>query len=103
MRVEALRRITALFLAGAGSFNDAHVDVFDDVFGHLIAEIETKARAELSNRLAPVSNAPIKLLRTLAGDDDHGLLQHGFMVYDTLFGYLRFAAQERHNWPAKAA
>jgi rhodanese-related sulfurtransferase len=42
-------------------------------------------------------------LSALAGDDDHGLLQHGFMVYDALFGYLRFAAQERHNWPAKAA
>lgn len=42
-------------------------------------------------------------LSALAGDDDHGLLKHGFMVYDALFGYLRFAAQERHNWPAKAA
>ena len=29
-----------------------------------------KARAELSVRLAPVSNAPVKLLRTLAHDDD---------------------------------
>jgi hypothetical protein len=31
------------------------------------------------------------------------LLRHGFMIYDALFAYLRFAAQERHNWPAKAA
>src|SRR5580704_849230 len=69
-RTEALRRITALFLAGADGFNDEHIDVFDDVFGHLIIEIETKARAELSNRLAPVGNAPIKVLRTLAHDDD---------------------------------
>ena len=29
--------------------------------------------------------------------------ERGFMVYDALFAYLRFAAQERHNWPAKAA
>jgi hypothetical protein len=42
-------------------------------------------------------------LSALAGDDDHGLLQQGFMVYDALFAYLRFAAQERHNWPAKVA
>jgi hypothetical protein len=42
-------------------------------------------------------------LSALAGDDDHGLLQRGFMVYDALFAYLRFAAQERHNWPAKVA
>ena len=42
-------------------------------------------------------------LSALAGDDDHGLLQRGFMVYDALFAYLRFAAEERHNWPAKVA
>jgi uncharacterized protein (DUF2336 family) len=69
-RVETLRRITALFLDGASRYSDAHVDLFDDVFGRLIEEIETKARAELSDRLAPVANAPVKLLRTLAHDDD---------------------------------
>src|SRR5204862_7538240 len=42
-------------------------------------------------------------LSALAGDDDHGLLRQAFMVYDGLFAYLRFAAQERHNWPAKVA
>jgi len=42
-------------------------------------------------------------LSQLAGDDDHGLLERGFMVYDALFAWLRFAAEERHNWPAKAA
>jgi len=42
-------------------------------------------------------------LSALAGDDDHGLLEQGFMVYDALFAWLRFAAEERHNWPAKAA
>ena len=69
-RVDALQRITALFLDGAKSYSDAHVDVFDDVFGLLIEEIETKARAELSRHLAPVGNAPVKVLRTLANDDD---------------------------------
>ena len=42
-------------------------------------------------------------LSALAGDDDHGLLERGFMVYDALFAWLRFAAEERHNWPVKAA
>jgi hypothetical protein len=42
-------------------------------------------------------------LSELAGDDDHGLLQHGFAIYDALFAWLRFASSERHNWPAKAA
>jgi len=41
-------------------------------------------------------------LSALAGDDDHGLLERGFIVYDGLFAYLRFASEERHNWPVKA-
>jgi uncharacterized protein (DUF2336 family) len=69
-RTEALQRITSLFLAGASAYNDEHVDLFDDVFGLLIREIEDKARAELANRLAPVANAPRKVVRTLANDDD---------------------------------
>ncbi len=69
-RVETLQRITALFLDGASRYSDAHVDLFDQVFGLLIDEIENKARAELSNHLAPVSNAPVKVLRKLANDDD---------------------------------
>ncbi|HEX2215271.1 MAG TPA: chromate resistance protein ChrB domain-containing protein, partial [Xanthobacteraceae bacterium] len=42
-------------------------------------------------------------LSALAGDDDHGLLERGFAIYDALFAWGRFAAEERHNWPAKAA
>jgi rhodanese-related sulfurtransferase len=41
-------------------------------------------------------------LSALAGDDDHALLQRGFMVYDALFAWLRHASEERHNWPAKS-
>jgi uncharacterized protein (DUF2336 family) len=69
-RVETLQRVTSLFLKGASRYKDEHVDLFDNVFGLLIAEIESKARAELSSRLAPVSNAPLNVLRTLANDDD---------------------------------
>jgi uncharacterized protein (DUF2336 family) len=69
-RREILQRMTALFVDGAGYYNDAHVDLFDDVFSLLIEEIESKARAELSQHLAPLTNAPVKVLRTLANDDD---------------------------------
>ncbi len=69
-RAETLRSITSLFLHGASSYSDQHVDLFDHVFGLLIDEIENQARAELSARLAPVANAPMNVLRTLAKDDD---------------------------------
>ncbi|MBX6426701.1 MAG: chromate resistance protein [Variibacter sp.] len=42
-------------------------------------------------------------LSALAGDDDHGLIERGFAVYDALFAWARFAGDERHGWPAKAA
>src|ERR1700686_4920759 len=69
-RAQALRRITTLFLDGASLFNEDHVRLFDDVFNRLIDEIESKARAELSHRLAPLSNAPGELISRLARDDD---------------------------------
>ncbi len=69
-RAETLRRITTLFLEGAPAFNDHHVALFDDVIGCLIAEIEAKALAELARRIAPVDNAPTKVVATLAKNDD---------------------------------
>ncbi len=69
-RARTLQRITSLFLNSADLFNDEHVELFDGVFTRLIEEIETKARAELAHRLAPVSNAPVEAMRRLAKDDD---------------------------------
>ena len=69
-RTDALKRITSLFVDGAASFNEDHVRLFDDVFSQLIAEIEAKARAELSLHLAPIDNAPRAVVRQLAQDDD---------------------------------
>jgi uncharacterized protein (DUF2336 family) len=69
-RERTLQRITSLFLNSADQYNEEHVGLFDSVFLLLIEEIETKARAELSHRLAPVSNAPIEAVRRLAKDDD---------------------------------
>ncbi len=34
--------------------------------------------------------------------DDRVMLERGFHLYDGLYAYLRFAAQEPHNWPPKA-
>jgi len=69
-RLDALRRITDLFVAGADRLSDKQIDVFDDVLGHLIKRIEGKALAELSRRLAPINNAPADVVRRLARDDN---------------------------------
>lgn len=72
-RVDTLRRVTDLFLRDADRLSDQQITVFDDVIGHLIERIETRARAELSNRLAPVGNAPLEVMQSLAQDDDIGV------------------------------
>jgi uncharacterized protein (DUF2336 family) len=69
-RAQTLERITTLFLHDAGRLNEDHVGVFDEVLGRLVEEIETKTRAELSRRLAPVANAPTGVMRQLAHDND---------------------------------
>jgi uncharacterized protein (DUF2336 family) len=68
-QVEMLRRVTDLFLAGASAYSDEQVGLFDSVISRLADRIETKARAELANRLAPVDNAPVTTVRRLARDD----------------------------------
>jgi uncharacterized protein (DUF2336 family) len=68
-RVETLRRITDLFLQAADQYSSEQVALFDDVMVRLSGEIETRARAELSTRLAALANAPIKVVYSLAFDD----------------------------------
>jgi len=68
-RLETLRRVTDLFMNGAPSYSEDQVAVFDDVIGRLAADIEARARLELSNRLANVPNAPINVVKVLASDD----------------------------------
>ena len=61
-RAETLKRITAFFLDGASRFNDDHVRLFDEVFSRLIAEIESKARTELSQRLSRAVGGSVKVI-----------------------------------------
>jgi hypothetical protein len=55
-----------------------------------------RARPDLAPEAAGLHAVSLGL-SALAGDDDHGMLRHGFLVYDALFAWLRFAAAERHN------
>ena len=76
---ETTARVTALFLASAGSYSDDQIDLFGDVFERLINTIEVRAiadvsariaLAEMSAQLAPVRQAPACVVRRLARHDD---------------------------------
>jgi uncharacterized protein (DUF2336 family) len=69
-RLQMLWRVTDLFLAGASRYNDDQIGVFDDVMLRLAAAIEARARAKLASRLAIVAEAPPKVVKALAFDDD---------------------------------
>src|SRR5215471_909732 len=68
-RVSTLRRVTDLFLHDGERLNDEQVKVFDYVLCFLVARVETRARAELAKRLAPVDYAPFEVIQHLAFDD----------------------------------
>jgi rhodanese-related sulfurtransferase len=68
----------------------------------LIVRGADTARPDLAPEAAGLHAVSLGL-SALAGDDDHGMLRQGFIVYDALFAWLRSASNERHNWPAKAA
>jgi uncharacterized protein (DUF2336 family) len=69
-RVDSLRKVTALFLSSAEQFSDKQIDVFDTVLLRLNERIESHALAELSQNLAPISNAPNEVIQQLARNDE---------------------------------
>jgi uncharacterized protein (DUF2336 family) len=69
-RVRTLRRITDLFLGTKERLSEEQIEVFDQVLSHLIARMESTALIELSERLAPINNAPNNVIHTLAVDDE---------------------------------
>jgi uncharacterized protein (DUF2336 family) len=69
-RMDTLRRVTDLFLLQPQQLDNEQIELFDDVLTHMIARVETKARAELAKRLAPVDQAPNEVIRQLAHDDE---------------------------------
>jgi uncharacterized protein (DUF2336 family) len=69
-RLRVLQRVTDLFVAGSRGYSREQIALFDDVLQRLTIEIEVKARARLAQRLATVKNAPPKIVRKLAFDDE---------------------------------
>jgi uncharacterized protein (DUF2336 family) len=69
-RANTLRRLTGLFIDESPKLSETHVSVFDEVILRLAREIEFRARIELSERLADLANAPMRVTRDLAFDED---------------------------------
>ena len=70
--LDAVRRLTDLFLSSAGSFDKEQIELFDRVLERLIKTIEIRALADVSARmalaemsmqLAPVAQAPPSVIR----------------------------------------
>lgn len=72
-RVAMLRQVTDLFLSELDRLNEEQIGVFDGVLVQLIERIETRTLAEISERLAPVANAPIDLTLNLARHSEIGI------------------------------
>jgi uncharacterized protein (DUF2336 family) len=75
-RVNTLRQVTNLFLYDGERLNETQIKIFDDVLCLLVARVETRVRAELSERLAPIDYAPADLIQRLAGDDEIAVAGH---------------------------
>jgi uncharacterized protein (DUF2336 family) len=69
-RYSMLRQVCDLFLSHAQACQAAQVVVFGDVMMALVETVRREALVELSGKLAPVDNAPSKVARRLARDDD---------------------------------
>lgn len=67
--VAVLRRVTDLFLS-AEHYDEEQIALYDDIIGRLIVHIETKALAELSERLAPIDHAPPKVIEHLVFNEE---------------------------------
>lgn len=65
-RVRALTRMADLFASGSTAYSDEQIDLFDDIFTCLVATIESSALSVIAARLAPLEDAPPRLMGRLA-------------------------------------
>jgi len=69
-RHQTLRAVADLFLADAPRLDDTRVAAFDNVFDALMVRPDRGDLLDLSHRMAPVDNAPRRLIGRLARDED---------------------------------
>jgi uncharacterized protein (DUF2336 family) len=102
-QLTVLRRVTDLFLDGREEYAADHVAVFDDVIGwllHRIEKVERPGLVELSSKLAPVDNAPIKVIDRLARHEDIAIsgpvLQRSPVVTEQALAEVAGAKGDKH-------
>jgi uncharacterized protein (DUF2336 family) len=69
-RCRIVRDVAALFLDNCRSLSPEQVGLFDDVLARLVEQIDRELRVYLAERLAPIENAPPRVLSNLAHDGD---------------------------------
>ena len=68
-RSEMVNKVTDLFVSKSDECTVEDLSIFDEVIIRFSGEIEQQARALLAKRLAPIRNAPPRIIRLLAFDD----------------------------------
>ena len=74
-RAAILQQVTDLFLAGAPSYSNDQITVFDVVLNILVQKMERQALIELGNKLASTENLPTDVIVRLSSDDDPMIAQ----------------------------
>lgn len=69
-RLNMLRQMTDLFLAGAPSYSEELAELFDAIIKRLSEGVESKALVELSNRLATAETAAADTVVRLSSSSD---------------------------------
>lgn len=69
-RHRTLHEVATLFLENAPRYDEEKVGLFDDVFGVLVEGSTQSDMADISCRMAPVENAPRKLIKRFAEDPE---------------------------------
>src|SRR5436190_13828428 len=68
--MEAVRKVSDLFLRGASRFRPSHIELFDGVFASLVPKTNTEARSALAEQMANLPNPPPQLVALLVHDDE---------------------------------
>ena len=107
-RMGALRGVTDIFVSSADRYNEAQLALFDDVLRHLMKRVQAKALVELSTRLAPIDNAPLRVMNDLARHNDilvaaPVLMLSSRLTNDDLIEIALTKSQEHLCWISKRA